>query len=540
VFAADPMQASVTTTREGVGLSPLLQHPAMMIHPPIVFAGYSLWAAPCALAFAALRQTNLNPQWTMLARPWALVAWLTLGVGILLGANWAYEELGWGGYWGWDPVENGSLMPWLTGSALIHALMVWRKRGGMKKTAVSLAIGTFALCNFATFLTRSGIFSSLHAFSESPIGWMFLALMALLVIAGLILGASRRESLVATGAMRSLVARETLIVIATGLLLLLTAVVLMGTLSLPLSMYVFDRQGVVGAPFYNAVLTPIGLSLLAVTAAVPLLRWGAAPTPSQRKMLMASAAAALALTGMAVLLGVRQWQGLAVTALSAMTVITFVVALVQEAMAKFPHRPLLGAMRTLREKRRAYAGYIIHLGFVCLAIGITGSSLATQRREAEMRPGDSLRWANREIRFVKLHQRELDDKFVVEAELEIADEAGVYRLRPARHQYRLQEQWTTEVAIHSDWSGDFYTILQYGDTSGAVSLTLIDNPLMRFVWLGGLITICGATLSLIPVSKTTDVATREEKLRSPIKRPHILDHNQAAQEGSRQPMHSRR
>ncbi|MDP6718237.1 MAG: cytochrome c biogenesis protein CcsA, partial [Pirellulaceae bacterium] len=177
VFAADPMAASVAAPREGIGLSPLLQHPAMLIHPPIVFLGYSLWTVPFAVTIAALLTNRLDLNWLHFARPWALLAWAVLGIGILLGAEWAYEELGWGGYWAWDPVENGSLLPWLTGTAFIHGLMAWQHRQMLKKTCVVLACVTFGLCNFATFLTRSGVFSSLHAFSQSPIGWLFLAMM---------------------------------------------------------------------------------------------------------------------------------------------------------------------------------------------------------------------------------------------------------------------------------------------------------------------------------------------------------------------------
>ncbi len=195
VFAADPMAPSMIASNEGAGLSPLLQHPSMLIHPPIVFMAYSVWGVPCALALAALATRRLDTTWTYIARPWALAAWTLLGVGLLLGAHWAYQELGWGGYWGWDPVENGSLLPWLTGTALIHGLMSWRHHRSLKKTAISLAIITFGLCNFATFLTRSGIFSSVHAFSESPIGWMFLGLMGVLLGGGATMLILRRDML---------------------------------------------------------------------------------------------------------------------------------------------------------------------------------------------------------------------------------------------------------------------------------------------------------------------------------------------------------
>ena len=187
VFGADPMEPSLSSLTEGDGLGPALQHPAMLIHPPLVFLGYAGWAVPFAIAVAALLTGRLDAGWIRHARPWALFSWIVLGVGILLGAEWAYEELGWGGYWSWDPVENGSLIPWLTGTALIHTLMAWQYRGVLKKTALLLALATLALCNFAAFLTRSGIFSSLHAFSESPIGWMFLVLLSGLGVGGVLL-----------------------------------------------------------------------------------------------------------------------------------------------------------------------------------------------------------------------------------------------------------------------------------------------------------------------------------------------------------------
>ena len=208
VFAADPMAPNLTAADEGAGLSPLLQHPSMLIHPPIVFLSYAAWTVPCALALGALCYDPLHTTWIQLARPWAVAAWTLLGVGLLLGAHWAYQELGWGGYWGWDPVENGSLLPWLTGTAFIHSLLAWRHRGCLKKTAFALAIITFGLCNFATFLTRSGIFSSVHAFSESPIGWMFLLLMFALVASGIWLLIRHRAVLSGPPLSSSIFARE--------------------------------------------------------------------------------------------------------------------------------------------------------------------------------------------------------------------------------------------------------------------------------------------------------------------------------------------
>jgi cytochrome c-type biogenesis protein CcmF len=499
VFAADPMKASVATGQEGAGLSPLLQHPAMMIHPPIVFAGYAAWTIPCALALAALMTGQLDLQWVAAARPWGILAWALLGSGILLGANWAYEELGWGGYWGWDPVENGSLMPWLTGTVFIHSLMVWRYRDGWKKTALALAIGTFGLCNFATFLTRSGIFSSLHAFSQSPIGWMFLALMALLVVAGGFLIAWRRRPLVSSMRLSSFWARETQAVAAGAALLLLTAVVFAGTVLLPLSTYAWGTATVVGPEFYNGVLVPTGLLLLATTVAVPLLRWGGPPRPPQRQWLVRSWTAGLTAAFIAILLGLRDPRALLVTMLIGAAPVALGAALLLDARRASAGNVVMGLADALRNNRRSYAGFLIHLGFLMVAVGVAGSSLGSRRHEAVMKPDESLEWSGRRIRYLRPVQTKTADKLIAQAELEISEADGAsYRLRPARHFHLLQEQWTTEVDIHSTWQGDFYTIFNSGEEDGTASLTLVTMPLMRWLWLGGCVSGLGVLLTLCP------------------------------------------
>lgn len=489
VFAADPMKAALTPRREGLGLSPLLQHPSMLIHPPVVFLAYAAWSVPFAVAAAALLSGKLDSQWLRQARPWALMGWVVLGAGLLLGAHWAYQELGWGGYWGWDPVENGSLIPWLTGTALIHSMMAWRHRGGLKKLAVSLAILTFALCNFATFLTRSGIFSSVHAFSESPIGWMFLGLMSVLLIAGGWLIWRRRETLAPEKPLGGPLARESLVLVSSYLLLLLTAVVTVGTLIIPLSTMLLGRTAQIGPEFYNLVLMPIGLAVLAATSAVPLLRWGGSPRPEQRRMFfLGCGLAVLAVAGGAAL-GLRHPVSLAVTGLAVLTVFSTLACWLLES------RPSpSGLWLTLRQRRRQYAGYAVHLGLVCLAIGITGSSLGQQRRDVELREGEVLEWSGRRIEYLRLVQRETADKLIAEVELRVSRGGGSpVVLRPARHLHLLQNEWTTEVAIASSWRGDFYTILNAGLGEGRVHLTLVDNPLMRWLWLGGW--VCGgATL----------------------------------------------
>jgi cytochrome c-type biogenesis protein CcmF len=450
-------------------------------------------------------QTPLDSTWVRIARPWALVAWTVLGSGILLGAYWSYEELGWGGYWAWDPVENGSLIPWLIGSAFIHALMAWQYCGMLKKTSVALAIASFGMCNFATFLTRSGIFSSLHAFSQSPIGWLFLGLMLALGVGGAVLIVRHRQRLVADKRLTSIWTREAFIIISMVTLLLLAAVTVVGTLSVALSEAIIGRRIMVGPEFYNNALMPIGLVLLATMAAAPLLRWGAPPLARQKRALLVSAVAALIPVLVVWLSGVRHPLALAVAWLAACSVATHVASPVLESWQRNADRPWRGLLSTLVESRRLYASFVIHLGFVCIVVGVTGSSLGSRRHELVMKQGEVVTWAGRSIRFQRLIERELPDKFIVEAELEISrDGEKPLRLLPARHLHRLQDQWTTEVAICSTWGGDFYTILHNGEGRDEVRLTLVENPLMRWMWFGGWVIAASAGIRLWPSRRRVD------------------------------------
>ena len=554
VFGADPMQRSLGTPGDGAGLSPLLQHPAMLIHPPFVLLGYAAWAVPFALAVAGLAGGPTIPRmvpdadWVREARPWALFSWAVLGGGILWGAEWAYEELGWGGYWAWDPIENASLIPWLTGTALIHTMMAWRYCGVLKKTALSLAIATFGLCDFAAFLTRSGIASSLHAFNESPLGWMFLGLMAAVILGGGLLMLFRRKELIPQRPIPSVWSREAWVLISAVALLLLAAVTLAGTLIPLLSKLILGRGIVVGTAFYNNVLTPTGLLLLAATAAAPLLRWGGPPRPAEKRALFLSAGVGGLGAALAWAVGLRQPILLAVVGLAASAAASATVGLriwdlgsriwdfgfgtrgegrgtrgegrgKSECRMHNAESPNLKS-EILNPKSRApsprkYAGHLIHLGIVCLAVGVAGSSLGSRRQEVVMGEGQTIQWAGRSIRCTGLIERELPDRLVTEAQLEVSHAVGGYdigtyppppgaaaaTLLPARHLHRLQNEWTTEVAIESTWRGDFYAILDGEQATGRVSLTFIENPMIRWMWCGGWIAGLGAVVGLWPARR---------------------------------------
>jgi cytochrome c-type biogenesis protein CcmF len=378
-------------------------------------------------------------------------------------------------------------------------MLAWRHRGCLKKTALALAIVTFGLCNFATFLTRSGIFSSVHAFSESPIGWMFLALMGVLFVSGVTLLARRRAALNGPQLSSSVFARESLVVASIFLLLLLTTIVMVGTLVAPLSKMFIGRMILVGPEFYNKVLPPIGLALMTMTAVVPLLQWGGPPRPSERRLLALCVGTGLAIAATAFAMGARQLMVIAIVALGALTAATLTAVYLQDATQCNTRHRLQAFMRTMLSGRRKYAAYTIHFGIACVAIGVAGSSIGTDRREVELSEGDVIRWAGRQIHYVRLDQSQLPDKLVAEAVLEIARKGeSPTVLRPARHLHLLQNEWTTEVAIQSSWSDDFYTILHAGLGDGRVSMTLVHNPMIRWIWFGGILTTASAVVALLP------------------------------------------
>jgi cytochrome c-type biogenesis protein CcmF len=550
VFGADPMQPSLAVPREGGGLSPLLQHPAMLLHPPVVFLGYAGCAIPFALAFAALLSGRLDADWIRDARPWAFFAWAVQGIGILVGAYWAYEELGWGGYWSWDPVENGSLIPWLTATAMIHAAMLYRQRGELKRTTIWLAVATFAACNFAAFLTRSGIFSSLHAFSQSPIGWMFLALIVALAVGTAVLLMRRRVVMASDNPIPGLSSKEGVATASVFALIVLAAVVFTGTASMPISQVLFPHKVLLGPGFYNGALMPTGLLLLAAMAVAPLLRWGGPPEARQAKAILLATVAGAIAAGLAWFGGLRHPLEMAVVGLATMTAIALAASWLLDARwrlactshrdgADIPvcptrYRPLgqtgmsAPPNTVLRicpcgSRRRTYAGYVMHLGVACLAIGIAGSSLGTQQHDVTLATGESIRWAGRDIRFISILQDRSAQKLVVRAELEVtADGASPYTLRPAQEYYFLQSQWNSEVAIHSTWGSDFYTILHSGEGQDRVQLTLVENPMMRWMWLSGWIMVVGAVPWFWPAERRAasdagNPAVRRKASQSPRK-----------------------
>jgi cytochrome c-type biogenesis protein CcmF len=406
LFDANPLARLDPVPPQGVGLEPLLRHPAMAIHPPMLYSGYVFFSIPFAFAVGALATRRLDASWIRATRRFALIAWLLLGIGILLGARWSYSELGWGGYWGWDPVENASLMPWLTGTAFLHSIMVQERRGILKVWNVSLICGTFALALLGTFLVRSGILDSIHAFGASTVGAPLLALIAAVVLGSAALIASRLDDLRSPKRIESLASREAVFLVNNLLLIGLAAVIFWGTFFPLISELFTGQKASLAAPWFDRYTTPLAILLVLFTGIGPLLAWrrvslGAAKRLLARPALVAviAAAALVAFTD----------AGSRPLALAMFTVAAFTLAaLVQEfARGAAAYRSLAGGsyanalLALFARNRRRYGGYLVHAGIAGLLIAVAASSSFQTSRDLRLRPGQSATVGDYEVTYVR-------------------------------------------------------------------------------------------------------------------------------------------
>ena len=390
---------------EGVGLNPLLRHPSMMIHPPMLYSGYTLFAIPFAFALGALISRRLDAEWIRTVRPFALGAWFFLGIGIILGARWSYTELGWGGYWAWDPVENASLMPWLTGTAFLHSLMIQEKRGMLKVWNVSLVLATGILAILGTFLVRSGILDSIHAFGASTLGIPFLGLMVLMIAGSVWLVVSRAPHLRTEHRLDSWLSREAAFLMNNLVLVGMCFVVFWGTFFPLISEALTGTKASVGPPWFNRAIVPGALVLVLLAGLGPVIAWRRITPANVRRQLLWPGMAGIATLPALVAFGVTENAGaVAMFALSA-----FVVGVVAQefwrglrarrAMAK--ESPLVALVQLVRRNRRRYGGFIVHLGIVVMFVGIAASSAFQSVRELDLREGERVQVSGYEFRYLE-------------------------------------------------------------------------------------------------------------------------------------------
>ena len=552
VFAENPFATLASPPVEGAGLNPLLRHPAMMFHPPLLYTGYVGFTIPFAFAMGALITRRTGADWIRATRRFALVAWTFLGLGILLGSLWSYSELGWGGYWAWDPVENASLMPWLTGTAFIHSIMVQEKRGMLRTWNVSLIIVTFMLALLGTFLVRSGILDSIHAFGESTLGTKFLVFISVSLVASVLLVVWRREDLRSDARIDALLSREVFFLLNNLVLLLICVVIFWGTFFPLISEAITGTEESVGPPFFNGIIAPIALVLVALSAIGPLLTWRRNTFASLRRaFLVPLGVAALAF----VLLLAFTSAGDSVTALVMFALAAFVLGVVAQEFFRGARArrtmtgesPPVALSRLVGRNRRRYGGYIVHVGIAVLFLGVAGSSSFNEQKDVRLEPGETVRIKDYEVTYREPTVAIEDDRsgtgapLSFGAVLDVRKDDEQFVMRPARNYYPSQSdsmgpvgrffggEATSEVDLRWGLSQDLWLAVQpdlrklkgpirrgndlperfagqaivaiarlYADDPPPAAFRAIVSPLVVWIWLGGGFVMAGALLALWP------------------------------------------
>lgn len=503
VFVTNPFHRLPFPPPDGQGLNPLLQNPGMVFHPPTLYLGYVGFAIPFAFAMAALLTGRLGDIWIRSTRRWTLFSWFFLGIGNLLGAQWAYVELGWGGYWAWDPVENASFMPWLVGTAYLHSVMIQEKRDMLKVWNMVLIILTFALTIFGTFIVRSGLLSSVHTFAESPLmGLLFLGFIGAVLLFSFGLLINRLEILKSRSELDSLISRESSFLLNNLILIGATFAIFWGTIFPFISEAVKGVKITVGPPFFNQVTVPIFLVLLLITGICPLIAWRRASVKNLKRNFLYPLITALVGGTTLFLLGIKHPYALISFALSSFVTATIVLEFYRGARArhKMAKEGYLRAFFSLiwRNKRR-YGGYIIHIGVVMIFVAIIGSSAFKSEKQATLKRGESLTIKEYTLRYENMSSYPTQNKYVVATTLSVYNQGKkVEMLTPEKNFHRGQEQPTTEVAIRSTLEEDLYVILAGYDRDGTATFKVLINPLVAWLWIGGVVLAIGTIIVMWP------------------------------------------
>lgn len=501
-FLANPFDTLPTPPPDGQGLNPLLQNYGMWIHPVTLYAGYVGFTVPFAFAIAALATGNLGDTWIRTVRKWTLWAWLLLTVGIVFGARWSYVELGWGGYWMWDPVENASLLPWLTGTAYLHSVMIQEKRRMLKVWNVFLIVATFALTLFGTFLTRSGAIASVHSFSTSTIGpLLILAVVAVVLIGGGLI-VWRLPELRGEDRIDALVSRESSFLLNNLVLLAMAFTVFWGTVFPLIAEAVRGVKLAVGPPFFNALMTPLGIVLLGLAGVCPLLAWRATSLRNLRRNFTVPAiAGAGAGAALVALSRGRHLGAVAVMALGAFVAASIAQEFWRGARARRATRGegwVRSALQLFSRNPRRYGGYLIHLGVVIVLVGVAiNVSYKVEKRLTSVAIGQSVEVGGYTITFRDMLTEITPERSTVIGVFGIEDPDGrsLGTVRSTKSFYVAQEQPSTEVGIRSTPAADIYVILTTPDPErGVAAVSYLINPGMYWLWFGSLVMVAGGVV----------------------------------------------
>ena len=503
VFLSDPFAQLPFPPADGQGLNPLLENMGMFFHPTTLYLGYVGFTVPFAFAIAALVKGQLGDEWIRSTRRWTLFAWFFLTLGNLFGAQWAYVELGWGGYWGWDPVESASFMPWLVGTAYLHSVMVQQRRGMLKVWNLALIIATYNLVLFGTFLTRSGVIGSVHSFGQSGLGPLFLVFIGLTLAVSIGLLVDRLPLLRSEHELDSFVSRESSFLFNNLLLVGAAFATFWGTIFPIISEAVRGVKITVGAPFFNQVNGPIFLALVVLMGICPLIGWRRASRDNLLRNFLYPVGGALALVAGLFALGQREFYLLLAFWACAFVAVTLTLEFLRGVRAR---RKLYGEgipialVRLVLHNRPRYGGYIVHLGVILFAVGVAGSSLLQAVGEASLAPGESL-----QLRQYTLINRGVTEyptatRRVVAASIEVVRDGRVIDiLSPSKQFHPSFQNPVSEVAIRTTLQEDLYVILAgWADDYSTATFKVLINPLVVWMWVGGIILLLGTAIAVWP------------------------------------------
>jgi cytochrome c-type biogenesis protein CcmF len=507
-FVASPFEKMPIVPDNGQGLNPLLYDSGMLYHPPMLLGGYMSWTIPFAFAVAALATGRLDASWIRTTRKYALVAWGILGVGNLLGAWWAYRVLGWGGYWGWDPVENSAIMPWLIGTAFIHSVMIQERRGMLKVWNMALVMVTFYLAIFGTFVVRSGVINSVHSFAQSSLGPYFLTFLTLVIASTLGLLFYRLPKLRSDNHLDSMLSREASFLLNNLLFLGLVFAIFWGTI-FPLVSELFQGTKItVGPPFFNQVAGPIMIILIALMGIGPLMPWRRGTGMHLVRLFWPPVAfGVLVAIAIGFLKGFDQPKALAAFGASAFAAATIVLEIGKGTLARRQatgENIVASFANLIARNNRRYGGYVVHLGIVMVAVSVTASTGYQVEGAAKLKPGESMEVGEYRLTFNGLRDWQEPGVRILEAQLAVEEGNELLgTLGTDKRFYRgFERQPATSVGIRTSPIDDLYVVLAGWEDDGSASLLVFVNPMVIWIWLGGIVAVAGGLIAMWPETRT--------------------------------------
>ncbi len=519
VGPANPFQPVFPVPFDGPGPNPLLQnHILMGVHPPLLYLGYVGLTVPFAFAVGAMLSGEVaGDDWIRLTRRWTLTAWAFLTAAIIAGMWWSYEVLGWGGYWAWDPVENASFIPWLTVTAYLHSVMVQERRGMLKLWNLNLMVGTFVLTILGTFLTRSGIISSVHAFTQGTIGYYFLGFIAFVLVSALFMVAGNSDKLASEGRLDAPLSRETVFLLQNLLFTTFMFTVLIGTLFPLVAEAARGVKVSVGTPFFNRMSVPLMVALLFLMGVGPALPWKKGAGPELKGRLLPGVVLGAALAIVALVAGARNVYSVLAFAFAGFALAVNAGEFVRGANArvKAQGEPWVVALsRLISGNRRRYGGYIAHIGVVLVALGVAASSTFRTEQEATLKPGETVTVAGHTVRFKNAWGKQEPQREVIGATMELMDGARVVgTAEPRMNYYPTSQQPVPTPDVRSMLSGDLYfNLMAFKQDGSNVTVKVIWEPLIPWIWFGGLVLCIGAIVGMLPQRQRVAAAVRSPAL----------------------------